>query len=1353
MGRRFSAQVAVCVLGRQAMLTLWRILVLCSLGRPVPGWWSRQPSEPVDDSEAREFPDGTQNRWRVKGYKQQWLSNLTGLQNATFYQWNTTSWTSWSPQVGHLEGWFWAGLDMVVGTVGWLVFGKSWTQVRTGVSILMRLSIAVSICVVIHCIFALCWPLVSLMVGIVVTMIWLVRTVLKCFGRGFYYFQKYTGGVPEAVGAKFFGPETGETPETADLRKLKKGSDGDRWIVLRRDGQHLVFKVADTSSIKSAGLYVTPELDTLRGDEALLQAVQGHDQFHLCRHSACREEDQHFKQYASVPAFNAEKFQLTSAASNAQQAGATLCNWFGRGASKAVQKARDMASESETEVVRCDAAKIYWEDEGGRRQLSVNHCTARDCTEVSLLDEDVPAGSVTCNMCPKHAQTYHKDRFQLKCGIAHCSKLGCLQDGGLRLCAEHQGVLSGQGRRASRSRSRSRARDEPEDEIEDEQPPPRESSLRRRARTRKPSVAMDVDEAQDLLREARQEEPQKEITQSRKRMPESSPGRTPKSGVQRSLARLGLVNSPDRREEQSTLEEFMEQLIDANSKLDLDEEDVRIQLASRYGLSLAEYTKMLYEQATEEQRKGTKGLTKFLAKWRKQVAAASTPSRRSDSWSVVGTPPEETMTPKDEARAREESRGRKESKPVALPPPAKALAVLGPPTIYSEGDRKAGTGTEPTGDNQFAEIAKAIQQQTSELATLVKVQNESSNVPAGTVRALNRTSEELVYLLRACGQYTVEVGAGEHGQGLAQALLSAQAGASTRLREAGFRQKVTPRLAVGISGPYWGTQEKFSLSAADFVAYTDAELDQHAVESRAGKPMSDQRPPMPTRWEEWQARVRRQNDVWALCYGKEWKAVREHALNTLSTWHVQAPHRWPMQVVADIWEELHWRFFEELKGELRKIKALSGRETMSLQDLKFYALMPDEHGQPPLSLPRTFDLELPTGWFMTEVMPRINRKQERLLWKITWEGTNKGRATGQAAGGEDQRAGGDDKLTVRTLLGPKLTPEESNRAKDRAPTNKDGKLLCWGYISHLGCSQSTCQRAHEHLRGTFESLDPAVRMQLLRRGGLKRMKLETKETATEKIRELRSQVSKDKDAKVKDGQDRRRAGKEGKGNTSGPDPSEKEKVEESGRAGGVTWKAPVEMQEVDYTVEEREFAELVKGPTKEVFEDVPRTSVPNPGRGGDSAPQKAQDLLREAQKLAEGPVLKALSEASDDLYAWASTRVAQDPSLTLTQLMEEMTQYGIGELAEEAAGVLEKNGEVKAGGTQRCLIGDFQWDSPDQPGRAPVTLDGEIWALYDYKEEVQMTEELAGLMGIIEPEVERRQCVGSARYPSSDAGG
>ena len=633
----------------------------------------------------------------------------------------------------------------------------------------------------------------------------------------------------------------------------------------------------------------------------------------------------------------------------------------------------------------------------------------------------------------------------------------------------------------------------------------------------------------------------------------------------------------------------------------------------------------------------------------------------------------------------------------------------------------------------MTDIAKAIQQQTNELATLVKAQQESAAGAGGSLKGLGKTSEELVYLLRACGQYTVQVGDGEYGASLAQALLAAQAGSSTKLRTAGFRQKVTTRLAIGLAGPYWGTQEKYALSASDFVPCTDAELDQFAIESRTGKPTNDQRPAAPTRYEDWLSRAKRQNDIWALVYGSEWKAVREHAVNLLSEWHIGAPHKWPLQVLLDVWEELHWRFLEELKEELRKIKRLAGRESMTLSDLKFYALMPDEEGRAPLELPQTFDLRRPDGWFMSEVMPRIERRQERMLWKMTWEGAGKARAQGQPAGGDGGHR--EEKLTLKALYGPKLTAEETARAKDRAPTNKEGKLLCWGYLTHLGCSQQGCQRAHEPLRGPFESLDPAVQLQMLRRGGLKRMKAETKETAAEKIKEIRAGVAKDKASKVQDGKDRRRAG-------HGDQPQgEAEGHEKAGGHHGVRWEAPEEMVQVDYTHQEKEFADLVAGPDPSIYENVPRESQPHPGREGETAPREAQDLVRKAQALADGPVLSKLQEASDDLYAWASTRVANDPEIPFETLMEEMVQFGLGELAAEAAYLLETHGGgPKAGNQARCRVGDTRWEA-DGPGKALVEIDGESWAMWDFGEMVYMTEELAGLLGVIEPEKEKRQCV------------
>ena len=249
------------------------------------------------------------------------------------------------------------------------------------------------------------------------------------------------------------------------------------------------------------------------------------------------------------------------------------------------------------------------------------------------------------------------------------------------------------------------------------------------------------------------------------------------------------------------------------------------------------------------------------------------------------------------------------------------------------------------------------------------------------------------------------------------------------------------------------------------------------------------------------------------------------------------------------------------------------------------------------------------------------------------------------------------------------------------------------------------------------------------------MKAETKETAIEKIKEIRTGVAKDKASKVQDGKDRRRAG-------HGDQPAgEGEGHEKAGGRPSVRWEAPEEMVQVDYTHQEKEFADLVAGPDSTVYEDVPRESQPHPGRGGETAPQEAQNLVRKAQELADGPVLSKLQEASDDLYAWASTRVANDPEIPFETLMEEMVQFGLGELAAEAAYLLETHGGgPKAGNQARCRAGDTRWDT-DGPGKAMVQIDEEPWAMWDYGEMVHMTEELAGLLGVIEPEKEKRQCV------------
>lgn len=148
------------------------------------------------------------------------------------------------------------------------------------------------------------------------------------------------------------------------------------------------------------------------------------------------------------------------------------------------------------------------------------------------------------------------------------------------------------------------------------------------------------------------------------------------------------------------------------------------------------------------------------------------------------------------------------------------------------------------------------------------------------------------------------------------------------------------------------------------------------------------------------------------------------------------------------------------------------------------------------------------------------------------------------------------------------------------------------------------------------------------------------------------------------------------------------------------------MAHTDFTKQEAEFAEIIEGPNDKYVTDILRDSHPHQGRDGESAPEDARVMLARAQQLASGPVLGALQEASDDLYAWASTRVANQPDVKLEDLLEEMTQYGLGDLAAEAAAILEKIEPEKAGHRGRFQIGDTKWNS-EGPGVTAVEIDGE----------------------------------------------
>ena len=218
-------------------------------------------------------------------------------------------------------------------------------------------------------------------------LVWFVRAIIRKLGTLVYWAQRAAGGVPEAADAEFLGPGTGRIPETADLRSFKKTGTADKWVLLKREGKAVVFKVGtDTQTIKTAGLYVPVEADTMRGDQELVDTCRGHDKVHLRRSLTCAEDGQHFKEYGIARDFDPEKFHLKNAELGAAKAGRALWAWLWSSPPKKRAPLKEYASESETEPEKpCEARRVVWVDKDGDYQLAPGPCKRAASVSCTLL--------------------------------------------------------------------------------------------------------------------------------------------------------------------------------------------------------------------------------------------------------------------------------------------------------------------------------------------------------------------------------------------------------------------------------------------------------------------------------------------------------------------------------------------------------------------------------------------------------------------------------------------------------------------------------------------------------------------------------------------------------------------------------------------------------------------------------------------------------------------------------------------------------------------------------------------------------------------------------------------------------
>lgn len=94
----------------------------------------------------------------------------------------------------------------------------------------------------------------------------------------------------------------------------------------------------------------------------------------------------------------------------------------------------------------------------------------------------------------------------------------------------------------------------------------------------------------------------------------------------------------------------------------------------------------------------------------------------------------------------------------------------------------------------------------------------------------------------------------------------------------------------------------------------------------------------------------------------------------------RTPHEYMLNFVYDTWDELNWRWWEEINNALLDKLAEVGTEVVIKEDTKFCAMAaPDNGGGTRFTYPTAFYLNDPRAYFQATVMGRHLRRYHRTV--------------------------------------------------------------------------------------------------------------------------------------------------------------------------------------------------------------------------------------------------------------------------------------------------------------------------------------------------------------------------------------
>ena len=365
-----------------------------------------------------------------------------------------------------------------------------------------------------------------------------------------------------------------------------------------------------------------------------------------------------------------------------------------------------------------------------------------------------------------------------------------------------------------------------------------------------------------------------------------------------------------------------------------------------------------------------------------------------------------------------------------------------------------------------------------------KIDHPEVSSKLGTFGSLKRMGEILVFCARSSDTLPMFLCPGIVGKQMALQLKALNSQLWKLHQELAPPTAFTNKLCLGAALMAWGggdSDTAWTLGEQDFQTFAPAELDRY-------KPSPDwtvePKKPKSVSLENWRRNALNQSLVFALLYGHDSAselphlAPRKAAIENLYQLNLGNPNKYTLKFITDTWSSLNARWVVSLRENVNRLRLLRKVERPTFEELKETGMPLDPQGCNIYTLPDTFGLSNPGGYFQVQILGSLERDFERSRWDMYYRAANIA-PTRNAGGPSDPPS---------DVCGPSLTTKERRACALAAPKTAKGLVICWGHNSHLGCTKAPCFRRDNGGKVMFrnyETICPSLKLYLTRRGGLK----------------------------------------------------------------------------------------------------------------------------------------------------------------------------------------------------------------------------------------------------------------------------